>query len=209
MDGVLVDSEALQEAAERYVCALHRIVVPEEVWHGFKGNTSKHIFGYINARFGGGRFVVDELIREKIEYYMREVVRGGLDPIPGSFDFLRFLGKLPQIRALALTTSNNRAIQRVVFDRYRLDAFFKVVVTGDDVTHGKPHPEPYQRTLKLLGAEPSKCLVIEDSDNGIISAKAAGCKVLAITTTFPRKRLRDAGADYVVDTFVEAQTLFS
>jgi len=57
---------------------------------------------------------------------------------------------------------------------------FQAVVTGDAVTHGKPHPEPYLTAARMLGVDPAECVAIEDSDTGCRSAQAAGCTVLAV-----------------------------
>ncbi len=57
---------------------------------------------------------------------------------------------------------------------------FSVVVTGDKVTHGKPHPEPYLTAASMLGVDPTSCVAIEDSEPGCRSAEAAGCIVLAV-----------------------------
>ena len=73
----------------------------------------------------------------------------------------------------------------------------KVLVTADDVTHGKPHPEPYLKGAELLGMKPAECLVIEDAPAGIRSAHAAGMKVIGLTSTYPTSKLQEA--DAVVD----------
>jgi sugar-phosphatase len=65
----------------------------------------------------------------------------------------------------------------------------KVLVTADDVTHGKPHPEPYLKGAELLGFNPSECLVIEDAPAGIQSARAGGLKVIGITSTYAAEAL--------------------
>ena len=62
---------------------------------------------------------------------------------------------------------------------------FDVVVAGDDVTHGKPHPEPYEKAAALLGCKPSECIAIEDSTTGLRSAEAAGCLPLGIVNLMP------------------------
>jgi sugar-phosphatase len=68
----------------------------------------------------------------------------------------------------------------------------KVMVTADDVVNGKPHPEPYLKGAKLLGANPAECLVIEDAPAGIKSAHASGMKVIALSSTYPAAALREA-----------------
>jgi mannitol-1-/sugar-/sorbitol-6-phosphatase len=70
------------------------------------------------------------------------------------------------------------------------------VVTADDVTHGKPDPEPYLLAAEKLGVDPRRCLVVEDAPMGLQSAHAAGCFTLAVVTTTPREAL---DADAVVD----------
>jgi mannitol-1-/sugar-/sorbitol-6-phosphatase len=70
----------------------------------------------------------------------------------------------------------------------------EVLVTSDDVTHGKPHPEPYLKGAEGLGFEPSECLVIEDAPAGIQSARAGGMKVIGITSTYKADSLGQADA---------------
>ena len=68
-----------------------------------------------------------------------------------------------------------------------------VLVTADDVTHGKPHPEPFLQAALRLGVDPERCLVVEDAPKGLEAARAAGCFTLAVVTTTPREAL-DADA---------------
>jgi sugar-phosphatase len=68
-----------------------------------------------------------------------------------------------------------------------------VIVTADDVVNGKPHPEPFLQAAQLLGADPRRCLVVEDAPKGLEAAQAAGCYTLAVVTTTPRNAL-DADA---------------
>jgi mannitol-1-/sugar-/sorbitol-6-phosphatase len=69
-----------------------------------------------------------------------------------------------------------------------------VMVTADDVVDGKPHPEPYLKGAKLLGVNPTECLVIEDAPAGIQSAHAGGMKVIALASTYPASALSEADA---------------
>ena len=76
---------------------------------------------------------------------------------------------------------------------------FAAVVGADDVTQGKPHPEPYLTAMARLGPglDPAECVVFEDSMPGVAAARAAGMKVVAVTNSFPRAKL--SAADRVVD----------
>ena len=78
-----------------------------------------------------------------------------------------------------------------------MEDIFQVVITSDDVTNGKPDPEPYVKTIGALGVKSSECVVIEDSFNGIQAAKRAGVKCIAVATSFGREKL--IGADVVVN----------
>src|ERR1700733_4788005 len=79
----------------------------------------------------------------------------------------------------------------------------KVLVTADDVEHGKPHPEPYLKGAQRLGVEPADCLVIEDAPAGIRSARVGGFKVVGITSTYPASKLGEA--DVVVTGLSQVQ----
>jgi HAD superfamily hydrolase (TIGR01509 family) len=93
---------------------------------------------------------------------------------PGAVELVNALDDagVPQ----ALVTMSYAAIARPVAAALPLAA----VVTGDLVTHGKPHPEPYLRAAELLGVDAADCLAIEDSGTGATSANAAGCHVLVV-----------------------------
>jgi sugar-phosphatase len=73
------------------------------------------------------------------------------------------------------------------------------LVTGSDVVHGKPDPEPFLKGAALLGVPPQQCVVVEDTPAGIQAGKAAGARVLAFRTTMPDSQLRAAGPDWIVD----------
>jgi HAD superfamily hydrolase (TIGR01509 family) len=81
---------------------------------------------------------------------------------------------------LAVATSSVSASARPFLDRHQLTGFFDVVVTGDEIERGKPHPDIYLHAAEKLGLSPNECLVIEDSLSGIAAAKSAGMRVAAI-----------------------------
>jgi mannitol-1-/sugar-/sorbitol-6-phosphatase len=77
-----------------------------------------------------------------------------------------------------------------------------VLVTADDVAHGKPHPEPFLEAARRLGVDPRRCLVVEDAPSGLQAARAAGCFTLAVVTTTPREAL---DADAIVSDLSEVR----
>lgn len=200
MDGVIVMTEDLHVSAERATCKEFGIEAPLTAWNDFKGRTAIEIACTILNNYSTGGISPKQFVDRKTEIYL-DMIETELPEIEGATDFIaiahRTFGKC------ALTTSSSKVIKNAVFDQLGLDTFFDVVVTGDQVTNGKPDPEPYLATVEKLSVPASLCVVIEDSDNGILSAKQAGCRVIGITTSFPASMLYDLGADLVVDQFSE------
>lgn len=107
---------------------------------------------------------------------MVELYAGRVKPLPGAVELhgrLRAAG-VP----VALVSSSYRVLVRAVLER--LDLTFDLVLAGDEVTHAKPHPEPYATACQELGAQPFSAVVLEDSLAGIASGEAAGCAVVAV-----------------------------
>ena len=113
----------------------------------------------------------------------------GVTVMPGSIDLVR---SIPEGR-WGVVTSGSRllATNRLRFCGLPVP---EVLVTSDDVTHGKPDPEPYLKGAGRLGFSPADCLVIEDAPAGIESARAAGTTVIGITSTYGVNALEQANA---------------
>ncbi len=201
MDGVIVDSEPLNKEADKWVCEQYGIKVPASEWNNLKGKTNRDIFSYLIDNFSeGGNFNPEELSQAKKRRYL-EIAPLRISLVEGSKDFIHQIRQLAD--KIALTTSSSKAIQEMTFNIFDLHDYFDEIVTGDEINNGKPHPESYLKTLEKLKIEPRHAVVIEDSVNGIRAAKAAGCRTIGITTSFPKDTLKNAGADYAVDKFEE------
>lgn len=81
---------------------------------------------------------------------------------------------------LAVASNSIRQSMEVMLKKARLDVYLDHVMSASDVTQGKPSPEIYQKTIARLGVEPHECLIVEDNENGIRAATAAGAHVLAV-----------------------------
>lgn len=207
MDGVIVDSEPLQLEIERKVCNDFNIHLPLSEWDHFKGIREKDMWEYIVNNFTDGSISASTLMEHKINSYLK-IASQKVQLIPGAREFIKKAKK--RIGKLALTTSQVQRVQQFFFNKFNLNPYFDVVTTAEGIQHGKPNPEPYLKTVEKLKIPAKNSLIIEDSDNGIISAKTAGCIAVGITTSFPKERLQQAGADYIVDTFKElSHLLFS
>jgi sugar-phosphatase len=115
--------------------------------------------------------------------------RDGVAVMPGAVDLVH---RIPE-GLWCVVTSGSRYLAT---GRLRLAGIPvpQVMVTADDVVNGKPHPEPYLKGAELLKVDPKECLVIEDAPAGIVSAHAAGMKVLALTSTYAASALSSADA---------------
>ena len=116
-----------------------------------------------------------------------------------------------------LTTLRDSAIERILVTGSgqqsildRLDRDYPGIflpgkrVTAHNVTHGKPHPEPYLRGMEMAGCTATECMVIENAPLGVQAGKAAGCFTVAVTTgPIPRERLVESGADIVYGSMTE------
>jgi HAD superfamily hydrolase (TIGR01509 family) len=195
-DGVIVDSEPIHEKAELQTCLDFGMKVPPAEWVNFRGTKIEDIFSFVSRKYGTGQEPIEKMIEHKIALYL-SLALSELQLIPGVDDFLASLKQDGKYR-LALTTSGRLIQQEQILNKFNLAHFFEIIVTSDDCQLGKPNPEPYLITTKKLGERPENCLVIEDSDNGILSAKAAGCLACGVTNTFTGEKLKSAGADVVI-----------
>ena len=118
----------------------------------------------------------------------------GVVPLPGALDLL---ANLPEDR-WTIVTSCTRPLAEVRIRAAGLP-LPKKLITSNDITHGKPHPEPYLKGASILGFSPVECIVVEDVPAGVRAGKAAGAKVIAFKTTVEESALREAGADWILN----------
>jgi beta-phosphoglucomutase len=104
---------------------------------------------------------------------------------------------------LGLVTGSARQVADEALAPIGIAGLFETTVTGDEVAHGKPAPEPYQKAARLLGLPPGQCLVVENAPLGIQAARTAGMRCLALQTTLPAEHLLAAGAEQVFPTVAE------
>jgi sugar-phosphatase len=128
----------------------------------------------------------------------------GVVPLPGALDLLSCL---PSER-WTIVTSCTRPLAEVRTKAAGLPIPARMI-TSCDITHGKPHPEPYLKAANMLGFAVNECVVVEDVPAGIRSGKAAGARVIAFPTTVAASELQAAGADYVVKNCADIRLLNS
>jgi sugar-phosphatase len=186
MDGVLINSTpAVSRVWRRW--ALDHGFDPDEVVARAHGRPSlTTVREYLpNADHEAENRVVERREIEDLE---------GVVPLPGALDLL---ASLPRDR-WTIVTSCTRSLAEVRIRAARLPLPAKLI-TSNDITHGKPHPDPYLKGASVLGLPPEECVVVEDVPAGIRAGKAAGAKVIAFTTTVQETVLREAGADWILN----------
>jgi sugar-phosphatase len=142
---------------------------------------------------------------ENREVERREIADlAGVVPLPGA---LALLASLPPDRWTIVTSCTRRLAEvRIKAAGLPLPAR---MVTSTDITHGKPHPEPYLKGVSLLGFPAAQCVVLEDAPAGIRSGKSAAAKVIALKTTASPAALRDAGADWILNNCADIRVISS
>jgi HAD superfamily hydrolase (TIGR01509 family) len=126
-----------------------------------------------------------------------DLIRGRLTALPGVRDYVttcRARGLLLAVASSADEIKVNGNLEEIGLP----SSTFDVVVNGSEVARKKPAPDLFLEACRRLALEPAACLVIEDALSGIAAARAAGCRCLAVTTSFPADWLAAAGADWVV-----------
>jgi beta-phosphoglucomutase family hydrolase len=195
-DGVIVDSSRLHEESWE--------LLAREVGRPLPPGHFKRSFGMKNEAIIPSLFRWDvadgevrRLSRRKEALYRELVVQRGIEPLPGVREFLARLraAGIPS----AIASSTHRENIDLSLGAMGLAGFFTGIVTAEDVSHGKPHPEPFLLAAKRLGRQPERCVVFEDAFVGLDSGRAAGARVVAVTTTHPRAALAAHGAHRVVD----------
>ncbi len=185
MDGVLINSTpAVARVWRRW--AIERGFNPEEVVARAHGRPSlTTVREYLpNADHEAENKEVERREIEDLE---------GVIPLPGA---LELLASLPPDR-WTIVTSCTRPLAEVRIKAAGLP-LPKKLITSNDITHGKPNPEPYLKGAAILGFPSAECIVLEDVPAGVRSGKSAGSRVVAFTTTVGKPELLAAGANWVL-----------
>ena len=180
LDGTIVDTEPLWIAAEYDLAERHDAPWTIEDAMHVVGSDLIDSGRYIRERMGLD-LTPHEIVDDLIAGVLRQL-DGDIAWRPGA---LELLGRLRDAGVpLALVTMSWRSIVDALLPHLP-DGIFDIVVTGDEVEPGKPHPEPYLAAARALGVDPSSCIAFEDSPTGAKSAEAAGCHVVVVAHHVP------------------------
>lgn len=192
-DGVIIDSGKLHARSWQLLAAeLGQTLAPDSFVRGF-GMKSARIIQEIH-RWANDPAEIASLTNRKEALYRALVAEGGIAPLPGVAAWLQRLQEAGVPCAVA--SSTHRANIDAVLQRIGLEKAFREIISAEDVVHGKPHPEVFEKAAARLGVSPARAVVFEDAHVGIEAAHAAGMKVVAVATTHPLEQL--LSADLVV-----------
>jgi beta-phosphoglucomutase len=188
MDGVITNTMPDHYEAWRVILAKEGLEVVHYDIYSREGQRGIHsvaeIFEHHKKPFDIKH--APRILKAKEEYF-KQIARVRF--ISGTRNFLKDL-KRRQFRLALVTGTAKHELHKILPDHlYKL---FEVIVTGNDVTNGKPHPEPFLRAIKLLKIRPQEGVVIENAPFGIQSAKLAGLTCIALETSLPKKYLSKA-----------------
>lgn len=198
MDGVLVDSEPFICKAAIMMFSELGIKVLAEDFHPFVGMGENRYIGGVAENYG---ISVDiEQVKARTYEIYEIIVRGKLAPLPGAHEFISECSK--KGFKLALATSADRVKMEVNLKEIGLSRdSFHSIITGLDVENKKPSPDIYIKAARSIGLEPEECLVVEDAVSGIKAGKSAGCRCLAVTSSFDASALHEA--DWICDSLLK------
>jgi HAD superfamily hydrolase (TIGR01509 family) len=161
LDGVLIDSEQAWDDARQDLVAEHGGTWTEGASRAMLGMSSKEWPAYVRDELGVG-LTADEINAEVVRRLTARY-EDELPVLPGAREAVARLGdRWP----LALASSSNREVIDLVLDALGVTERFAVTVSSEEVGRGKPAPDVYLEAVRLLGADPSRCVAVEDSENG-------------------------------------------
>ena len=198
IDGTLIDNNDVHlKAWKKYLKDEGREISDEDYKKNISGRTNHDAVEHIYEK-KMSKVEAEKYYLRKEEIY-REMFEPDIKPIQG----LEHLLKEIQDHGvdMAIATSGIQVNIDFMFRHIPIQQFFKRVINSDNITKGKPDPEIFTTTAKALNIPPQNCIVFEDSTAGVEAGKAAGMKVVALTTTHTKKELKEA--DLVIDDYTE------
>lgn len=187
MDGVLVDSMPYHVQAMQRIFDQMGVHMDHKVIYEREGEKTIDIVRLLLEKesVNDGRFNLEEIVKRYIEEFKLLVKLRTFDGMPKCLEVLR------QRYTLAVVSGADRPIVHDVLENL-YPGIFSVVVTGDDIVHGKPAPDPYLKAVEMLGMQKDECIVIENAPVGVQAAKAAGLCCIAVPTYLDPQELQMA-----------------
>jgi HAD superfamily hydrolase (TIGR01509 family) len=193
---VVVDSTPLHTLSWQQMAAQRGTRLPEGLRIGSLGVKTEYVITHMLG-WAADPQEVSRLTLEKEALFRRLASEKGLQPQAGLRGLLEGLAARGIPCAIG-SSALRRNIEECI-DALGFRSFFRAIVTGDEVLHGKPAPDIFLEVARRIAREPGECVVFEDAPAGIAAARAAGMRVIALLTTNPAESLKHAHR--LIDTF--------
>ncbi|BAJ63769.1 HAD family hydrolase [Anaerolinea thermophila] len=182
LDGLLIDSERLSQRSWSQVMAEAGYLLSEDIYHQMIGRTEKDVKAILKQAFGNN-FPFEDMYRKREQRFFEIIEQEGMPRKAGWDELAQYI--LQNGLRTAVASSTYRRLAEKKLSAARLLSFFEVIVTGDEVSHGKPAPDLFLTAASKLAIPPEKCVVLEDSEAGIQAAYNAGMKCIHIPDIQP------------------------
>ena len=199
VDGVLIDSYTPHFQSWRQVAARHGIDYTEEMFATGFGMTSRAIIAKQWGRDDLSQADIDQIDEEKEAAY-RDLVADNFPLMPGATDIVRQLAGAGF--RVGVGSSGPPQNVELAVKQLEIGASLTAIVTGRDVTQGKPDPQIFLKAAEKLGLPPNRCAVVEDAPAGVAAAKAAGMVCIGFTST-GRTRADVQAADFIINALAD------
>jgi beta-phosphoglucomutase family hydrolase len=197
MDGVLADTAPYHLRAWQETFSKRGISFTEaDFMRGFGVRNDAIIRNILGEQITEAEI---EAIAQEKEATFRRIIGQDIKPLPGALELLRQLHD----RGIKMAIASSTVIEniRLIVGSLGIENYFEAIITGHDVSQGKPSPQVFLVAAQRLSVNPANSIVIEDAVAGVKAAKSAGMPCVAVTGSHPREKLKEA--DLVVDSLEE------
>lgn len=211
MDGLMVDTETYQSKAFFRLMSDYNVTLPDGYFARLVGIAPKENFKMIKKDFG----VKEDLrvmLKKRKNYYFNIIKKADLQPLDGLYEIFKITEKNKWNKGIGSSSVREEVLLilglllKALKVKEKPENFFDSIVAGDEVCHTKPHPDIYLTVADTLKVRPKECLVLEDSESGIIAAKRAGMSCIGVRNQYTKTH-NLSNADIVVDSLVEVSAL--
>ncbi|MFP4015777.1 MAG: HAD family hydrolase [Halanaerobiales bacterium] len=173
MDGVIIDSEPVHYQVNKKLYDELEIEVTDDEYSNFIGVSNLDHWNYLKEKYNIAESV-EELIGKQTSQNIKHLQGSSEEPIIGVVQLLEDLER--ENISIGLASSSSLRYIKAVLEKFGIDDYFSVMVSGENMDRGKPHPDIFQEAARKLEVDPENCVVIEDSRNGVMAAKKAQMK---------------------------------
>ncbi len=195
MDGVIIDSEPIHYKVNQKLYEELEIEVSKEEYNNFIGISNTDHWNHLKEKYNLTDSIED-LIDKQNNQNVKHLQGSDEEPILGIVQLLEDL-EINNIK-IGLASSSSLRYIKAVTEKFAIDDYFSIMVSGENMDRGKPHPDIFLEAADRLGVDTANCVVIEDSEHGVQAAKSAGMKCIGFIN--PNSGNQDLSlADSLVD----------